>query len=605
MCKIISIVFSLGLLSSTCAQFIGDSTAISKEDQKRNSHLPIFDPSNESVSFLGHSFALKDSRIGIHFESYLSSEKYLEQDAITYQKNLDGLKKYLLPGSTTAQKLSPAVKSLKEAAKYEGDYNVSESLISAISSALVAIKRSEAKDQENQKLSKERSKILKNLEFIKTRTPLEGRRQVNKEPPTQQKNNPLNSTEALELKRRAAEILVIQKKNIAQKKLIVARSQANFHAILVQLFLQRRFDHVVIGCRFYTAIYNDGNGKITLDQNSIVKDFFNKSAGVSPTISGLENFSLEAISWIQGLVHASDNHLKKNQLHAASNRLLEAYAVGEHTTYIQTLPIEKKAKIYKYIKTSNSLLNAIDARDFATAEKLNKKLIEQASDYKYTKMDAYIAGYTRASNQHTNNAFLHLADKNDKLMFEEIENAKALWPNNPRVEEFYEVVNAGLEEIKNKQSTHENTAKEFDDLYKEQRFFEILNEQNYTKFAAQFNIHQDFSRLDLLRSILKSHRPILEELAVCKELAENDQHIQAWERCKLLHSKHSDVRRVEDELTAYEVNVSEYVNLLKLAKKHTKHKDLGPALSCYYTAKKMNPSSKVIQAEIQAILEKL
>ena len=91
---------------------------------------------------------------------------------------------------------------------------------------------------------------------------------------------------------RLAEILATIKANQAKKELTTLQAKIEFQALFVQLFLQRRFQHVLIGTRFYRAIFRSGESKLEVGKDT--KDLFEKSSGMPPTVGTLDSFAHEA-----------------------------------------------------------------------------------------------------------------------------------------------------------------------------------------------------------------------------------------------------------------------------------------------------------------------
>ena len=81
---------------------------------------------------------------------------------------------------------------------------------------------------------------------------------------------------------RLAEIMATIKANQAKKELSQLQTKIEFQALLVQLFLQRRFQHVLIGTRFYRAIFTNGETELKLGKDA--HDLFAKSTGMPPTV---------------------------------------------------------------------------------------------------------------------------------------------------------------------------------------------------------------------------------------------------------------------------------------------------------------------------------
>ena len=72
-------------------------------------------------------------------------------------------------------------------------------------------------------------------------------------------------------------------------------AKAEFQAIIIQFAIQRRFEHVVMACRFYRHIFADPSGILQLKEGSDAEKMFASSMGTSPTISALDSFANEAM----------------------------------------------------------------------------------------------------------------------------------------------------------------------------------------------------------------------------------------------------------------------------------------------------------------------
>ena len=125
-------------------------------------------------------------------------------------------------------------------------------------------------------------------------------------------------------------------------ELSVIQAKVELQALIVQLFLQRRFQHVLMGTRFYRAIFTDGDTKLNLGKGS--QDLFEKSAGMPPTVGTLESLANEAIFHVHEDVQAYEFLAKKGDLENAVKRLAQGFAVGEYLPEIGALPREMKRR---------------------------------------------------------------------------------------------------------------------------------------------------------------------------------------------------------------------------------------------------------------------
>jgi len=565
-----------------------------------NKGLPIFDPSSESVSFGGQTFLLKDNRIHLHFVSYLISENYKQRDVVDYYDTLSQMKSILDPRSNHSNPVKAAYQLLRTAAKYDGDHNVSESLGAAVAAALNAQETIRKRNQKASSLKKAAVRIERKMHLIETETDLTTRRKVGETPPPKKVKKA--STEYQELARQRAEINAQLKKISLDGVTQVKIAKVEFQAILVQLFLQRRFEHVLIGTRFYMQIFEPTDTSLDLKENSIVADFFKNSVGVPPTVIGLESITHEMIGKVQNLVKQADKHTDLQQLHSASGRLLEAYALGEHLTFIQTLPSEKKLKLYDYNHISNSLLDAIDARDFDLANQLNQRLKSIATDYQHARIEGYIQGFVKASNSHATNARLYLTEGNKKAMFNEINNAKSLWPLNPSVKEILVQLNESISSQEQKLNKYQLMCDQFDKLVVDQKFLLVLSTDNWKAFATLFHIEQDTLRLTKLNEISEKYEPVIIGLSEATALSERKLHVLAWEKCKGLYEKFPHSIELKEELSQYRQKAGTYVKLLEEAKSLISEGHTGSALSCYLKAQQISAEGELATHGIEYLM---
>jgi hypothetical protein len=64
-----------------------------------------------------------------------------------------------------------------------------------------------------------------------------------------------------------------------------------------------------------------------IKKGSDTEKFFSEGLGVNPTVAGLDAAANEAIRKSQTLISAFENNISSNRIHAASERLVEAFLV--------------------------------------------------------------------------------------------------------------------------------------------------------------------------------------------------------------------------------------------------------------------------------------
>jgi hypothetical protein len=403
------------------------------------------------------------------------------------------------------------------------------------------------------------------------------------------------SLEYVDSVRRIAEIEVMKKANTAKTEIQITQAKIQYQALMLQFFVQRRFEHVVMASRFYHQIWRDGDSKLDIDKKSELSKLFSESLGSSPTVSALDALASEAIRDVNQGVEAYNFLAEKSELQSAAKRLSEAYAVGEFMPSIRTLPRDKKRKVLEFVRESYKLIAALDVKDYTTAKELTVKLKASSGDFDPTKADAAIATYTRVSDMHINAAKLAASQADNEKAALEIQKAMEVWPQNPKLAEFDKLVEAGggMAVAKN----------DFDRLLSEQNYREIFRRQ----YEIAPSIAGDAAREDAFKQIITNLTRIEGALGKAKEFSKMGQDYAAWEQLAALRKEFPDDPKLGGELERLAPDVADFTKALNKARAFEERKDqqVGSALSWYLKARSIYPRSDMAEAGIQRMLEEI
>src|SRR5690606_29137602 len=97
---------------------------------------------------------------------------------------------------------------------------------------------------------------------------------------------------------------------------LVAKTE--FQGMILQFAAQRRFEHVLLACRFYRNLFRDASGKIVLEDGSAAQKAMVNALGNSPTINALDAFASEAIRDVDEGISSFYNLLDRGDLASAS-----------------------------------------------------------------------------------------------------------------------------------------------------------------------------------------------------------------------------------------------------------------------------------------------
>ena len=404
-----------------------------------------------------------------------------------------------------------------------------------------------------------------------------------------------NSLQYQNTLKRITEIEALKKQNIIRTEAGTIRTKAQYQVNMIQWFVQRRYEHVLMASRFYNQIWKDGDATLRMDKNSDVSKLFSESVGVSPTVSSLDSLSNEAIRETEKYVQAFDLLLSRNELHTASQRLMEAFALGEYLGPVATLELDKKLRILDYVRDLHELYGTLQARDYVRGKVLADKLKTEAKDFPSSKVDSAISAYTLASDLAIEEAKTHLISRQPDKAAEKIKAATELWPTNPKLEEFRSLVSAsgGIVVARN----------DFDRLLAEGNYREIAKRQ-YELAPA---IAGDPAKEEAFKQIMENLQKIEAALGKASEFSRMGQSYSAWEQLAEIRKEFPDDPKLGRELELLAPKVADLTLALDKANQFENRtpKQTGSALTWYLKARNIHPQSDQAEMGIQRILDEI
>ncbi len=592
------------------SQNSGDTTVVRNKKETKSPYgdeVPFIDPTQETISLMGHTFSLGDNRLGGQFKSYLADTPNQTEEAKKYRETIDAILTAVSPHTidNPKQKLRNGFSLLLPAASYPGDGRICDSLANAIYSAMLAKGTVNKTDNYIDSLEKESKRISYNISVIEQKTDISDNtvKKSSSGSGRSRKTTVETTAESHEMqtmKKRIVEIEALKKLHQAGNKVSIAQAKVHYQALLAQLFIQRRFEHVVIGTRFYNLIFRDGDSEMKLKKDSDIAKFFGKGLGVEPTITGLDSAANEAIGKVTTFVAAFNNHLSHNELHSASKRLTEAFAIGEFLPAVQTVPTEDRRKILDYVRDGYALVNFMDVHDYTNAKILLEALKKRSKDFDSTKAEGAIAAYTRVSDSHVRAAKMALMQGDQEKFQQELKNATQVWPTNPRLKE----IDERLDSILDKGDLAKGLTNDFDRLLSESNYREIFKRQY--EFVPV--VQDDSERKNAIEQIIKNIHRIDGSIMQATEFSKIGNDYAAWESLATLRDEFPKDPELLRKLEKLSSKVADFTVALTRAKEFEDN-DLNPqtgsALSWYLEAKNIYPDSKHAQAGIDRLVKRI
>lgn len=552
--------------------------------------IPMLDPSAETVTVGGVTIPLGDNRLlKARFEKYLSQPPENDAEAARYRETIDNILATISPYREGGPNLYGAFKLLPGASSYPGDANLCSTLAESIYMAMLSKQDATGLKKLNDGIEQEKRQIIAESDWKarheNDKSLGDSKKVGEKTTNTKTAQTPgtgINSLYYANSLRRIAEIEALKKANIVKSEAQMLRTKAQYQVNMIQWFVQRRYEHVLMAARFYNQIWKDGDTTLRIDKNSDVSKLFTESVGVNPTVSSLDALSNEAIREVAKYVEAFKLMLSRNEIHSASQRLMEAYALGEFLNPVATLPLEDKLRVADYVRDLHELYGAMQARDYTRGKTLSDRLKSAARDFPASKVDSAIAGYTLASDLAIEEAKAHLlARENDKAAAK-IREATEVWPTNPKLSEFRAMVNSATSLV--------TVRNDFDRLLAEGNFREIARRQ----YEIAPVIQGDAKREEAFKQIVTNLTKIEAALGKAAEFSKMGQNYAAWEQLAELREEFPDDPKLGRELELLAPKVADFTKALDQAKQFENRspKQVGSALAWYLKARSIHPQSK-------------
>jgi hypothetical protein len=565
--------------------------------------IPLLDPAAETITVGGVAIPLGDNRLlKARFEKYLSQPPESDEAAAKYRETLTEILATISPFKEGGPDLYGAFKLLPGASTYPGDANLCGSLAESIYMAMLAKQDVSGLKKLNKTIEDEKKTIILEGDWKarheRDKEIGESKKLTEKKQAPKPAVNPgagVNSLKYADTLRRITEIEALKKANIVRTEAQTLRTKAQYQVSMIQWFVQRRYEHVLMAARFYNQIWKDGDATLRIDKDSDVSKLFSESVGVSPTVASLDSLSNEAIRETSKYIEAFDLMLSRGELHSASQRLMEAYALGEYLAPVATLPLEKKRRVAEYVRDLHELYGTLQARDYTKTMELAARLKSSARDFPSSKVDSAIAAYTLASDLAIEEAKAHLLGKEGDKAAAKIKAAAEIWPTNPKLAEFRTLVSSssGLVTVRN----------DFDRLLSEGNFREIARRQ----YEIAPTIMGDAGREEAFKQIMANLTKIETALGKASEFSKVGQNYAAWEQLAELRESFPDDPKLGRELELLAPKVADFTLALDKAKQfeNRTQRQTGSALSWYLKARAIHPQSKLAEDGVKRLSEEI
>ena len=550
--------------------------------------VPFVDPGSEIAQWDGKTWNISNNRIfEARFEKFLNSPEAMTESDRAYNRILSQIMEKLAPNKITAKSIDEAFQLLPQASQFDMDARLCDAIANQVYAAWVARRSNERLTAANQSLEKERQRLEWNSQITSKPGAL---REKNKDGESVM---PADQAEQVrQLSVRQAEVNALLKSNQFKREVAELQVKIEFQALIVQHFMQRRFQHVVIGTQFYRSVFGDGDSLLRVGGES--GGLFTKATGMPPTVGTLDSLANEAMRDVREGVKAFKFLLEKKELESATKRLAEMFTLGEYMPDIQTLPREDKRQALAFVQASNKLVSSIEVKDYVQAEQLLKELEQSAKDFDNSKPKAVIETARTVAAMHIAKA-KNAALRGDRQELDsELKSATEIWPRNPALAEEGRVIFSQAD-------VQQRALGEFDQLLSQKNFRQIYDDK--MRFIAATVMYPD--KQAQLGKVLENMAAIEAAIARAQEVEKRGNFAGAWESAETASREFPDDNKLNQVRANLTTKASDFVRAIRQAEELEGKNQVGSSLAWYLRAQKSYPASEFARNGIERINSRL
>jgi hypothetical protein len=558
--------------------------------------VPFFNPGSEIVTWDGKNWNINNNRLfEARFEKYLNAPPSTSETDSEYQGILQQIMEKLAPGRVTAKSTDEAFQLLAKASQFPEDANLCDGIAYQVYSAWLAKNNSERMTAANKGLEEERKRLEWNAMMTADSNKLDsgGAGKGDGAAGEWQKQQQLKrDMEMQPLLTRIAEIQALMKANQLKREVAQLQIKIEFQALIVQHFLQRRFQHAIIGTRFYRNVFNDGDSQLRVGEDA--KNLFAKTTGLPPTMGTIDSLANEIIRDVREGVQAFKFLLEKNEMQSASKRLAETFIIGEYLPEIRTLNRDDKRKALAFVQKSNQLVSALEVKDYTLAESLVKELSETARDVDTSKPTAAIETARQVATMHIAKA-RNAAVSGDKETLEgELKAATEIWPRNPDLKEVAKMIFSQAD-------VQAKAIMDFEQLLSQKAYRQIFDDK--MRFIAATAMYPE--KQEELSKVLNDVQTIDTSIIQAQEIEKRGDYAGAWESSEKAFRDFPNDNKLNQVRADLTIQAADFVQAIRKAENLEGKNQPGSSLAWYLKALSKYPQSEFAREGIDRLTKQI
>lgn len=540
----------------------------------------------DALNWKGKTFSLGDAQMAqARFERYLNAPPATGEEDLEYNKILDDITMRLIGrgGGDESVRVAEAWRMLYQASEFPMDSGLSGTLADRVVSFWQTSRKIQRLLWANERLEQQRAQTEVNMRVINNqdrREFIDMTRGVNGQPPPSMEY-------LLEPERKKLEET---EKQLAENRAYEVTSRLNqrleFQSMILQFFVQRRFQHTLIANTFYRYIFSAEDN--ALEGAEALKGQVFGDLNVKITTSTVDAIAKEALSDVRETIETVNFLLERGEIHTATQRLMEAFYLGEYLPPVKTLPLEKKRQVLAYTRDLSRLAGALEMKNLDRANEILSHITSYATDFDPGPVESFIATSRQLSDMAVQRAMTAAYVQDRAGVEAALQDAVMIWPTNPRIKQFGE-------QMLQKTDLQDMAGLDFDRLIRQKDYRAVFNDR--FRFAAA--LAMDAARNEEFLNVMKRMEQIETAMAQAKELARIKNTSGAWEVLERAYRQHPDDQELNRLRGDYAVRASTYAAAIAKAEDAQVSGDYSKALFAYLKARELYPASFFAQQGIE------
>lgn len=552
---------------------------------ENNALLSFLNNQNNLVDLSGKKIDdVQQKLVRARFEKYLNSPPATSSEDLSYNQLLVDISQRLAGkgGGSDAERTLDAWRLLFKAEDYPMDDQLCRTIADKVVNFWQTTRKIEKLAVQNEKLEKDRNRKESGMRTVSSMdrqdfiNMMRGKDAI---PP------PTRDYELDPIKKRLQETEAKLQENKSYEATSRVNQKLDFQSLIVQFFLQRRYYHAIIANDFYRYLFAAEDGKIE-GIDSLKGQMFG-GIDIKLTTSTIDALCKEAINDTDKAVKAAEYLISRGEIHSATQRMLEAFFIGENLAPVKTFPMDSKREIMRYLRDTDKLANAVEVKHVERVEEILKEIQSYAKDFDSGQIEAFIQTSRRLSDLALQKALVAAQTRNQPAVETALQEAVQFWPTNPKIQEF-------LKTIIGKVDLKDVATADFDRLFAQKDFRGIFNDR--FRFAAALAV--DATRNKDFLEIMKRMEVIETSMGQAKELARLKNNFAAWEIIEKVYRQFpedAELNRIRADLT---VKSSSFAAAISKADEASIDGDKWAALLAYLKARDIYPMSSIANDEI-------